>query len=506
MSRRVKTAVTNFYAATLIFTPLLIKAQFYSLPTDHSFNVLTSKVLARRDTLVHPAMQPYIPFFSPRYLNAQDSHLVFKYISDDPGVEVIFKRHFIQVREPEEEFQLNIDPVLNLEAGTDLADSMQRFLYNNTRGIAASGTIGRKFRFETMFIENQSVFPEFLTSESQATKVVPGQGRWKTFKTRGFDYAFATGMASIQVSRNINLQFGHGKHKSGHGYRSLLLSDNGFNYPYVRLTQQWMRGRLRYTNIYASLMNLVPAAVVPTPGLERLFQKKSAAFQTLELSLSKSIQVSFFQGTVFQPGDTKNRQQPGWSFINPVIFSNLAAYGLDHPRLNVLAGADLLLKITNSLSLYSQLMADHDRGGTGFQVGIKYFDAFGMSGLMLQAEHNNTERNAFTGGSSPIYYHYNQNLAYTPVNGTETMVMADYRKKRFFVNARLHSQTCLLGASTVNNVNNARIGYIINPPYNLNVGLGYLGRRNFSTFSGVNPTDYLTISVKTNIYNLYYDF
>jgi hypothetical protein len=60
----------------------------------------------------------------------------------------------------------------------------------------------------------------------------------------------------------------------------LLLSDNAFNYPFARFTQQWAKGRIQYNNIYAVLMNLVPAAVKQNTGAERLFQKNLTAFKT----------------------------------------------------------------------------------------------------------------------------------------------------------------------------------------------------------------------------------
>ena len=50
------------------------------------------------------------------------------------------------------------------------------------------------------------------------------------------------------------IQFGHGKHFIGDGYRSLLLSDNAFNYPFLRIqTSFW---RVQYTNLYAEMQDI----------------------------------------------------------------------------------------------------------------------------------------------------------------------------------------------------------------------------------------------------------
>lgn len=482
-------------------------AQVYSLPTHYTFHFLTDRALAAPDSLAHPSLQPYIPFFGKQYLNVQDSHAVFRYIKDDPAIEFIFKRHFIQLNPKNETFTLNIDPVLNLETGRDLSDSTGARLYTNTRGVLATGNIGPGFYFETMFAESQSVFPVFLKQFADSTEVVPGQGRWKTFKTRGFDYAFATGLASIQLGQNVNLSFGHGKHKQGHGYRSLLLSDNAFNYPYARITQQWFGGKVRYTNIYAVLMNLVPASVVPTPHTERLFQKKATAMQTADIRLHRRINLTLFQGVVWKPGDSRNRQHLGWEFVNPLIFTHLALHGLSDPQQNVLAGADLLIKITKKISLYGQVMADHLSDGMGFQSGIKYFDAFGLEKLTLQAEYNNTGTNAYRDPGTEPFSHYNQKLGQVLPSGDETVLMADFRIHRFYLSGRMHAQNFRHSSKTGANILHLSAGYIINPRYNLNISAGYLGRRNFYTFGSVQPdTDYLYISLKTSIYNLYYDF
>ena len=481
-------------------------SQFYSLPNDFQFNQLCEKVIARRDSMVHPGMQPYIPFFNQRFSSIADSQQVFRYIKQDPAIDIFFRDHFLKVRSATEDFTLHIDPLLNLEAGRDLSDSSSRNFYTNSRGFAAAGAIGKRFYFETMFAENQSVFPDYLDERARQTGVVPGQGRWKGFKSRGFDYAFATGLASIQLWRNVNLQFGHGKQKVGHGYRSLLLSDNSFNYPFARITQQWLKGKLRYTNIYASLMNLVPAATIPTPHTERLFQKKSAAFQYLEIQPFRSLNIAFFQGVIWQPGNYRNKQSLTWQYFNPVIYSHLATFGLDHNEHNVLVGTDIIYKLTDRLSVYAQLMADRSELG-GIQGGLKYFDAFGIKNLTLRAEYTSASRQSYEPQQGTAYYHYNNNLAFTPANGSEFILITDYRRNRFFFSSRHHQQSFHSTIRHSGAIHNILAGYLVNPAYNLNISIGYTSRRNFYYIgTRERETNYLYVSLKTSIYNLYYDF
>lgn len=495
------------------------KSQFYNLPNDYSFSLLTERQLALKDSSIHTGLKPYVHFFSNKYVHLEDTHRIFRYIVDDPAMDAVFNKHLIRVEPKKEKFKLRLDPLLNFETGKDVSDSISRWLYSNTRGFIGSGYIGDKFYFETLFAENQSFFPNYIANTSKLTSVVPGQGRWKQFKTTGFDYAFTSGFISMQPLKKLNIQIGHGKQKIGHGYRSLLLSDNAFNYPYARFTQQWFKGKIQYTNIYAVLMNLTSAAKVVNPNSERLFQKKAASFQYLSVNITSFLNLGLFQGLIWQAGDTKNKQHLQWQYFNPVIYTNLLGYGLNN-RNNLLTGADIKIKLSDKLNVYGQLMldklADNDSSSAawGFQGGLNYFDVFGIKNFFFQVEYNSVKMGSYLNPSSAAtdqsYSHYNQTLAYTPGNGQEFILIGDYKKKRFFINAKYNYQTITLskGSYSYNNIVNAKVGYVINPAYNLNISLGMLYRtQNFSIFNALNnETNYIYLSFKTSLYNLYYDF
>lgn len=502
----------------VLFLPTL-KSQFYNLPADYSYALLTERQLAQKDSSIHSGIKPYIHFFSKKYEQVEDTHKVFKYVVNDPGLDMIFYKHFLRVEPKKEKFKLRLDPLLNFESGRDVADSMPRWLYTNTRGVIASGYVGEKVYFESLLAENQSLFPGYIATSAKNTLVVPGQGRWKQFKEIGFDYAFSSGFVSVQALKNLNIQVGHGKQKIGNGYRSLLLSDNSFNYPYARITQQWFKGRVQYTNIYSVFMNLVSASKVINLGAERLFQKKAASFQYLSINLSPGVNIGFFQGMIWQAGDEKNRQHITWQYFNPVIYTNLVSYGLDNKN-NILTGADLKIKLNNKSNLYGQVMLDklsNDGAavdGWGYQAGLNYFDMLGIKRLFLQLEYNHVSEGSYLNPTPNVtdqsYSHYNQTLAYTPGRGDEFIGILDYKLKRFYFNFKYNYQTVPQGnkAYTFTTLVSPRIGYTINSAYNLNIYVGMLYRtQNFSTFNTLNnKTSYLYFGLKTSIYNLYYDF
>lgn len=495
------------------------KSQFYNLPNDYFFSLLTERQLSRKDSSLHASIKPYIHFFSDQYINVPDSHRIFKYISEDPALDAVFFKHLIRIEPPKQNFRLQLDPLLNFEPGMDLSKKDKYLLTTNTRGFIGSGYVGAKVYFETIFAETQSIFPDYIANNIQSTAIVPGQGRWKTFKTNGFDYAFSSGFISLQPIKNLNIQLGHGKQKVGNGYRSLLLSDNSFNYPYVRITQQWLKGRVQYSNIYAVLMNLEPAAKIQNPNVERLFQKKAASFQYLSVNISKRLNVGFFQGMIWQAGDEKNQQHLEWQYFNPIIYTNLAYYGLNN-RNNILMGADVKLKLSDRISIYGQAMAD-DLSNTkktgnaiGYQAGINCFDFLGLKNLFLQIEYNSVKESSYY---SPLgtttnqsFAHYNQNLAFTPGSGNELIVISDYKWRRFFVNVKYNQQMVLLNGEKyyTNTIIHPKIGYLLNPAYNLNVSVGINYRlQNFYNFKLLNnETNYIYIGIKTSLYNMYYDF
>jgi hypothetical protein len=511
----------NLNTYVLILITCSLKAQFYNLPNEYFFNTLSQRQLARLDTeQLHSSIQPYIPFFNKKYEFVKDTHRIFKYITDDVFLEKVFYDHLLHIKPKNGKYEFKVDPLLNIELGKAYYDSSKtQSISTNTRGFIASGTIGKDFYFETMFAENQSFFPHYISNANNQTQIVPGQGRYKVYKNTGYDYAFSSGFISYQPFKKLNIQLGHGKQKIGNGYRSLLLSDNAFNYPYLKITSQWLKGKLQYTNIYAALMNLETGGTKTPPYTEPLFQKKALSIQYLSYNVNKRLNVGLFQGMVWAAADSMNRQHLDWQYFNPVIFSNLGFYGMNNKN-NIVIGANINYKISNKLSVYGQFMGDDFSNitklgnGFGYQVGAKYFDAFGFKNSFVQIEYNDVAEGSYNSPvgttSNQSFSHYNQTLAFTPGYGKELIMLGDYKYQRFFINAKLNAQWLTLNTFSFykNTLAKIQIGYTINTGYNFNVSLGYNYRnQNFYDLKASNTkTSFITLSLKSNLYNTYYDF
>lgn len=436
------------------------------------------------------------------------------------------------LKDSADKFLLTIDPLFNFEYGRDQADSSRSF-YKNTRGILVNGNIGSQFSFESSFYENQATFVDYLKDFNDAYLVVPGQGRWKKFKDNGYDFAMASGNISYAPNKHFNFQIGHGKHFVGDGYRSLLLSDNTFNYPFARITSTF--GKFQYTNLYASFMNLTSGGVTTPPGTERLFQKKAANFQLLSWTVHKRVQLGFFQGLIWQASDSLNRQCLKLPYASPVIYTAALTEGL-RANNNVLLGATFKLKFTNSVSFYGQYMMD-DWGGTfthyrsGLQLGLRYFNVFGLKNLHLQAETNSVTAYSYASTlPAQSYTHYNQALAH-PLGADfrETVAILNYRLGDFFTQVKFNYATAGVDHGGMNYGGNIfssdtsgipfdinwahreliifdfHIGYLVNPSTNFNVFAGLSNRSNISPFEN-SQTNFVYFGIRTSLNNVYYDF
>lgn len=440
-------------------------------------------------------------------------------------------------------FNMTIDPLFNLEGGMMPGDTSGT-LYRNTRGVLVRGDIGKQFSFETSFYENQARYPDYIAAFVDSFNVAPGQGRVKKFKSNAYDFAMSSGYVSYTPNKHVNIQLGHGKHFVGDGYRSLLLSDNAFNYPYARITTSFWR--IQYTNLYTSFMNLTDGGVTTPAHTERLFQKKSGAFQMLSIVPHKRVQLGLFQGLIWGATDTLNKQHLDIYYFNPLIGVSALRYGLNSSN-NVMLGATLKVKVTKGIVIYSQLMLDDTpqrdlkgslRNKTGYQAGFYAFDLFTLKNLDLQAEYNSVMPYSYSHKKpEQSYTHYNQPLAHPlGANFKEAIGILNYRFADFFIelkynyakvgmdsagynygnnvfasnNYAVHGATStvneqLQGLNTTITHKDIRIGYIVNPVTNMNITIGAF-IRDLDNVNALDRTTYYYISFRTSLNNIYYDF
>ncbi|MFW5760731.1 MAG: hypothetical protein ACOCXH_07125 [Cyclobacteriaceae bacterium] len=319
----------------------------------------------------------------------------------------------------EKDFDLHINPVLYLQAGTELDSDITPYL--NTRGLRIRGMIGQRLGFFSFLSENQAIYPSYVRSFVQENRAIPGQGYYKRFKENGQDYFSVAGYISFDVvPQYINLQFGHDKFFIGNGHRSLILSDASSKYLFLKLnTRIW---KFNYTNLFTEL-RADAFGFANSPLARDDFPRKYMTFHHLSLNIGKKLNIGVFESIVFGEPDSLGNASYELSYLNPVIFYRAIEHqngSLD----NAILGADFKWLPFRGLMLYGQWVFDEFllreiRAGNNwwankfaYQLGIKKTDLL-IDNLDLQLETNRIR--PYTYGHQSIftnYAHYRQPLAH----------------------------------------------------------------------------------------------
>ncbi|MBN8702399.1 MAG: hypothetical protein J0M08_05010 [Bacteroidetes bacterium] len=459
-------------------------------------------------------------------------------------VRKIFKENLIIIQDSATKFNLTIDPVFNFQFGRDLSDSLGTNLYTNTRGVIVRGNVGAKFSFESSFYESQSTFPNYLKQFANTYKVVPGQGRWKNFKLTGYDYAFSSGIINFSPTPTLHFQVGNGKLFIGDGYRSLFLSDNAFNYPYLRISKQFKI--IQYTAIYAQLMNFSFGNVQTPANTEPLFQKKAASFQFLDIAITKFWNVGLFQSLLWEAADKNNKQNLHLTYLNPIPLTNPLLFGLNSTN-NTSIGFSTKIKLAKQVVIYGQYYIDalpennfktSINNKTGYQAGAYWLNALSLKNLTFQLEYNSVRPYTYSHKKTEqSYTHYNQPLAHPlQSNFTELVALASYNYKRWGISIKYNyiqigrdsigrnygnsifasnndayygvnstSNELLQGIKTSVSIVDVKAHFILKAPTGAKLFMGYFVRNETSTTSSL-YTKYFYVGFKTNMCNFYSDF
>ena len=446
----------------------------------------------------------------------------------------IYQENLFIIHDSDSKFYATIDPLFNFQEGMDHSDSNKKF-YQNTRGILIQGNVGDKFAFSSTFWENQANYPYYLNQFIQENYVVPGNGRTKGFGTNGYDFSMSEAYLSFSPSQYFNFQAGYGKNFIGDGYRSLLLSDNSFAYPYVRITTTFWH--LQYTNLYTEFMDPFadPSIIANNEGL---FQRKAGAFQYLSWNIIPQVEWGIFQGMIWTAGDQYNHMAFNANYFDPIIGVNALTYGLDNTN-NVVLGSTLKYKITKNFMAYGQLMVDDfpQNGNmqsiynqTGYQAGIKYYNKYGE----FQLEYNQVRPYTYSSSDSlQNYSHYDQALG-DPLgaNFKELIGIINLRYHHFSLHLQGNYALKGLDSTSTNygnniflplpaNTNNvsilqgirstlmymdAHISYLMNPRTNMNFTIGVSRRTLTNSLNDEPAMTLFYIGFRTSIENMYVDF
>ncbi len=516
------------FAMAALWTAVPALGQQNDIPLNRDIYIDVERNAARLDTIVHTGLKPVLQ-------GRADLTNVMGHRIDTAKYYYwhtvkLFRDHLFEVREGD--VRITLDPLFHQEYGIDPGDatpySDTTLLFFNSRGAVLAGDIGTRVSFSTMFHENRGALPSFLNQRVRASDVLSGQGRVKYYDGRKVDFGWSQANLSVAVRPWLNAQIGHGKHFVGHGYRSVLLSDNVPPAPYLKFSALTRNRRLQYTTWHTRLMHGATGDDrLPTgESSEALFYWMRARFNHLSVSFGR-VQVGLFEATLFRNiGDEGVRPFDPLE-LNPVIGLNTLVLGLGRAD-KCLVGADARFKITQKAYAYGQFATDKP-GRAAWQAGIRAFDV-GRKDLHLQAEYS--AATPFMYMSDPArqaYMHLGHPLAH-PLGTSfrEAVAIADAGFGRFWLQAKVNlaeyererapefnhgtslnqpdqespSEEGPLTRSLLFLDLNA--SYLFNPNTNMRVVAGFW-RRDAPGESDGRQSSYFYIALRTALFNRYYD-
>lgn len=535
------------FCLNIILCNSVLSQEYY--PINQELHLRVERAFALNKSEVHTSFRPLIIPLKPDLLNKETNYFNYDSVLL-PGVKPVTKERSWGARKLLSEsfaivdssnFKIFIDPLLEVNIGKENEETS---LFLNARGANISALIGKNLYINTSFIETQARYPSYITTYINKYGVAPGQTIVKDFKENAFDHAVAYGSISYTPYKFLNIHAGQGKHFIGDGYRSLFLSDNSYQYPFLKFT--FNHKGFQFVSMATLMQNIGTNNIVSAKRpWESPFIKKPASFNYLSYSVNRKLQFSLFEGIMFRSPWGRSLS---WKFFNPVILARSIRYTLDGEN-NIILGLNAKYQPFDKISLYGQLAIDDmefsrigkgdSRNRTGFQLGLKLFDPLGIKNLIIQQEFNQVRPYTYTHElSRQTYTAFNQPLAHPlGANFSEYISIIDYRYKRWHAHSKIifaqygadnpgqsWGQNIFksdyfihqIDPTTGNYTGQGKYtgisyilfkgSYILNPKTNLNISAGYYYRSKEHLHVDKIVSSCFFISIATNLFNQYLDF
>lgn len=494
----------------------------------------------------HTAVKPYNYHDVSKYYDFEDNEAQLKKSKSSWLGRKFWNEHLVSFKG--KGYWFTADVTADLQLGKD-AQSELAYTYNNTRAVNVQGGLGKNINFFAGVYESQGRFADYVNAYAESIKpdggnpaIVPGRGIAKAHGDDAYDYPIAEGYISYRSSKLFNAQFGHGKNFIGDGYRSLFVSDAASPHPYLKLnTSFW---KIKYTNTWMWLKDVRPEATV-----DGAYGSKYMATHFLSWNVTKKLNVGFFESVLWT---NDNGRGFDVNYLNPIIFYRAIEFSTGSRAGNALIGLSGKYKLSSKVNMYGQLIIDEFSskdifGGEqswknklGYQIGLKYYNAFKVKNLMLQGEYNQVRPYTYSHDELMLNYgHNNQSMAHLwGANFREFIGIAHYNYMRWYGMAKLiygqrgldtgdgvsyggdifmnndlrpsNNGISLLQGNTTNVfIADLQAGYLVNPATNLKAFIN-LTQRSFSPENV--PADFeknstwFNLGFRTDLFNNYTDY
>lgn len=517
-----------------------------NIPLSHEvYNRFTTR-MDKIGTNAHTASKPYRYTEVQPYYDFKEENEALFYDKKTWFGKKLFNENTFQIQG--EDYWFTFDIAADLQVGRDFEESLTT--YNNTRAGIFQGGLGKRLNFYTVIYESQGKFAGYyndlaneLGREGSSQVLIPGRGIGEPYRD-GFDYPVVEGYLTYEASDFLDIQFGRGNNFIGDGYRSLFMSDNASPNAYVKMnTSFW---KFKYTNIWSSLRN--PNTL--TDG--GAFLTKYMATHYLSYNVNKRLNIGLFESVLFESEPNRGFD---WNFINPILFYNMVEYTTGSRSGKSLIGLSYKYKWTDQINTYGQWLIDEFslddvtagnnswKNKFGFQLGVKYADAFKVDNLFFQLEYNQVRPYTYSHNTLNLHYtNDNQSMAHLwGANFRELLLISRYKKDRWYGHAKfifgergfetnadsdpfygsdlLGDERLRIGDDGIeigqgNKANSyygeLEVGFIMNPTTNLKVYLNLIHRKfDIAQDNAINfdrNTTWVNLGFRTDIFNWYYDY
>ena len=416
-----------------------------NIPFTHQYYSRFDAEMNAIGTNSHTAAKPFIYSDVSKYYDLKAEQEELAEDVDSWLGRKFWNEHLVQIQG--KDYWFTVDPIVDLQVGKDTEADFGS-TWNNTRGVFIQAGLGKRLNLTTSIYESQGRFAEYFNQYAESLKafgpdpaIIPGRGIGKRFKEDAYDYPVAEAYLSYTPTDFLNVQFGHGKNFIGDGYRSLFQSDVASPYPFFKTSLEFWK--IKYTSTWMWLKDVRDEVVE-----DGAFLTKYMANHYLSWNVSKRLNIGLFESVMW--ADTNGR---GFdvNYLNPIIFFRAIEFQTGQDAGNAILGLSSKYKWNNKVNLYGQFILDEFSlsdvtGGNkswknkfGFQLGAKYFDAFKIDNLLLQAEYNQVRPYTYSHNSIILNYaHFNQPMAHLwGANFRELVLIGRYNYKRWFADAKM---------------------------------------------------------------------
>ncbi len=542
----------KFYYIQIFF----LTAFLFAAGIAHSQQIPQNQIVQNRfsELLLDADSSVFTGFRAQNWLELEQLNIIHKSTLEDSifGLSNSLKNNISNtnfIRSVGSNSVFTLDPYVDAAIGK--SNDKNNVLTNFAVGINMQAAFNNKFSFNVGVITNANQYPAYVDSvifskydkfnPSSNKYIIPGENSAKLNSNNRFTYTNFNFNVTYTPSKYFLVAAGYGKNFLGDGYRSLLLSDNSNNYPYLRLQARlW---KLTYNVLYNRYTNNFWYDVDGNP------QPKYSTTHYLGFNTSK-FQVGLFDEVTWLAKDSNFNRGFDPQYLNPLIFLRPLEFTVGSPD-NAMIGFNLKYKIYKNGFIYGQLALDDLNLGTSLDHHAQYFgnkyalqlgiwnkDVFNVKNLSWRLEWNGVRPYTYGHGVgrniSLNYTNYYQPLT-DPMgaNFNEFISIFNYSNKRWYAvlenmytirgenpgvpynngedlwggeqGIPEYGSTTMQGIKTKYSFNQLTAGYLINPSNRLGVEASVIYRSRQSSI--VNQSEfYFSFGIKTSLYNIYHDF